>query len=105
MYEMACERLNAAGVRQYEISNFARSGHESKHNLKYWTRQPYIGFGVDAHSMLRSQDAALDATRFATADSLERFEAGALPTRADVTKAGALEADSFLWSRLNRAVD
>ena len=49
---MACERLKAAGVRQYEISNFARPGYESRHNLKYWTRQPYLGFGVDAHSML-----------------------------------------------------
>lgn len=52
-YVMACERLEAAGVRQYEISNFAREGWESRHNLKYWTRQPYLGFGVDAHSMLR----------------------------------------------------
>jgi putative oxygen-independent coproporphyrinogen III oxidase len=52
MYEVACERLNAAGIEQYEISNFARPGFESKHNLKYWTREPYLGFGVDAHSML-----------------------------------------------------
>ena len=53
-YETACKRLDGAGVRQYEISNFARPGHESRHNLKYWTRQPYLGFGVDAHSMLNS---------------------------------------------------
>jgi oxygen-independent coproporphyrinogen-3 oxidase len=52
MYEIACDGLNAAGIQQYEISNFARPGFESKHNLKYWTRQPYLGFGVDAHSML-----------------------------------------------------
>ncbi len=51
-YQRACETLNAAGIAQYEISNFARAGAESRHNLKYWTRQPYIGFGVDAHSML-----------------------------------------------------
>ena len=51
-YEAACRRLEAAGVWQYEISNFARAGEESRHNLKYWTRQPYLGFGVDAHSML-----------------------------------------------------
>jgi oxygen-independent coproporphyrinogen III oxidase len=51
-YEIACERLDAAGSQQYEISNFAREGCESKHNLKYWTRQPYLGFGVDAHSLL-----------------------------------------------------
>ena len=57
LYETACERLDAAGVRQYEISNFARPGYESQHNLKYWTRQPYLGFGVDAHSMLRAAGA------------------------------------------------
>jgi putative oxygen-independent coproporphyrinogen III oxidase len=54
LYLQACERLNAAGVQQYEISNFARDGRQSRHNLKYWTRQPYFGFGVDAHSMLGS---------------------------------------------------
>jgi oxygen-independent coproporphyrinogen III oxidase len=52
-YGSACELLAAAGMAQYEISNFARPGMESRHNLKYWTRQPYLGFGVDAHSMLR----------------------------------------------------
>ena len=52
MYEIACERLDDAGIAQYEISNFARARWESRHNLKYWTRQPYLGFGVDAHSML-----------------------------------------------------
>src|SRR5579871_5020508 len=40
LYEMACGWLNAAGVAQYEISNFARAGFQSRHNLKYWTRQP-----------------------------------------------------------------
>jgi len=56
-YLAACERLDAAGIRQYEISNFARDGFQSRHNLKYWTRQPYLGFGVDAHSMLLSTGA------------------------------------------------
>jgi len=54
-YLAACEQLEAAGIAQYEISNFARPGSESRHNLKYWTRQPYLGFGVDAHSMLPSR--------------------------------------------------
>jgi len=53
-YVTACERLGSAGIAQYEISNFARERFESTHNLKYWTRQPYFGFGVDAHSMLAS---------------------------------------------------
>ena len=49
-YETAVERLAAIGIPRYEISNFARSGLESRHNLKYWTREPYLGFGADAHS-------------------------------------------------------
>ncbi len=57
-YEEACAELNRAGIRQYEISNFSRAGYESRHNLKYWTRQPYCGFGVDAHSMLCARDSA-----------------------------------------------
>ena len=56
-YQQACRMLDSAGIAQYEISNFARvappsQNNESRHNLKYWTRQPYVGFGVDAHSML-----------------------------------------------------
>jgi oxygen-independent coproporphyrinogen III oxidase len=49
-YEIAVERLEGLGIRRYEISNFARSGFESRHNLKYWRLEPYAGFGVDAHS-------------------------------------------------------
>src|SRR5271154_2208829 len=68
-YLAACERLLSAGIAQYEISNFAREGFESRHNLKYWTRQPYFGFGVDAHSMLLSAGSEIDAVRFAPPDS------------------------------------
>jgi len=50
MYEFAVERLEATGIRRYEISNFARPGFESIHNLKYWRFEPYVGFGADAHS-------------------------------------------------------
>jgi oxygen-independent coproporphyrinogen-3 oxidase len=49
-YELAVERLSRAGIARYEISNFARRGLESQHNLKYWRREPYLGFGADAHS-------------------------------------------------------
>ena len=66
----------SAGIAQYEISNFAREGFESRHNLKYWTRQPYFGFGVDAHSMLASAAPDIDAVRFAPADSLEQYMSG-----------------------------
>jgi oxygen-independent coproporphyrinogen-3 oxidase len=49
-YEVAVERLATLGMARYEISNFARPGFESRHNLKYWKLEPYIGFGSDAHS-------------------------------------------------------
>jgi oxygen-independent coproporphyrinogen-3 oxidase len=49
-YEAAVERLAGLGIERYEISNFARPGFESRHNLKYWKREPYLGFGADAHS-------------------------------------------------------
>lgn len=58
-YEAACEQLEAQGIHRYEISNFARPGSESLHNLKYWRLEPYVGFGADAHSFdgnLRGQN-------------------------------------------------
>lgn len=50
LYEIAVDRLTAVGLPRYEISNFARPGFESIHNLKYWKLEPYAGFGADAHS-------------------------------------------------------
>jgi oxygen-independent coproporphyrinogen-3 oxidase len=104
-YLAACEQLEAAGVAQYEISNFARTGFESRHNLKYWTRQPYMGFGVDAHSMLRSAAPEAEAVRFAAADALEKYIAGSPLERTVVSRESALEETFFLGLRLNRGVD
>ena len=50
LYETAVEQLAAMGIPRYEISNFARPGWESRHNLKYWRLEPYAGFGAGAHS-------------------------------------------------------
>lgn len=50
MYLWAVERLAQAGYDQYEISNFAREGKRSRHNLKYWMSREYVGFGPGAHS-------------------------------------------------------
>jgi oxygen-independent coproporphyrinogen III oxidase len=104
-YETACQRLDGAGVGQYEISNFARPGHESRHNLKYWTRQPYLGFGVDAHSMLNRSGKTPGAVRFAAPDSLEEYVAGAPPKQTPVSAQAALEETFFLGLRLNQGVD
>jgi oxygen-independent coproporphyrinogen-3 oxidase len=103
-YLTSCERLQSAGVAQYEISNFAREGFESQHNLKYWTRQPYFGFGVDAHSMLESATPDIEAVRFAAFDSLEKYTSGEGPQRTVVTRQAALEENWFLGLRLSRGV-
>lgn len=104
-YVAACELLDGAGIPQYEISNFARTNFESQHNLKYWTRQPYVGFGVDAHSMLISAINAQEAVRFSTSDSLEQYVAGSPLQKTTVSRADALEEIFFLGLRLNSGVD
>jgi len=105
-YAQASEALNAAGVTQYEISNFARPGHESRHNLKYWTRQPYLGFGVDAHSMLPVRDGArFEAVRFSTPDSLDAYMNRGASVITPVSGSVALEESLFLGLRLNQGVD
>jgi oxygen-independent coproporphyrinogen-3 oxidase len=108
-YETACERLHAAGIEQYEISNFARPGFESQHNLKYWTRQPYLGFGVDAHSMLPANAALrtkeIESVRVATTDDYDQFFTGAGLQSSPVSREQALEESFFLGLRLNGGVD
>jgi oxygen-independent coproporphyrinogen-3 oxidase len=104
-YLAACDLVEASGIAQYEISNFARPGSESRHNLKYWTRQPYLGFGVDAHSMLRSATPEADAMRFAAADILEKYVAGSPLQSAVISHASALEESFFLGLRLNGGVN
>ncbi len=104
-YDAACEALQTNGITQYEISNFARSDFESRHNLKYWTRQPYLGFGVDAHSMLASAASEREAVRFATADALEKYVAGSPCFKTPVFPGAAFEESFFLGLRLNRGVN
>ena len=106
LYLVACERLDQAGLQQYEISNFARAGCESRHNLKYWSRQPYLGFGVDAHSMLPAiASDPIEAVRFSTADSLENYMVGGALKRTPVERKAALEETFFLGLRMNHGVD
>jgi oxygen-independent coproporphyrinogen-3 oxidase len=116
-YQLACEAFDEAGLQQYEISNFARSGHASQHNLKYWKRQPYIGFGLDAHSMLNT---GMVDVRFANTSDLDAYlhdanEAGPFEivrqteassnTEADIIgREEAFEESLFLGLRLNEGV-
>jgi oxygen-independent coproporphyrinogen-3 oxidase len=69
LYERAVERLAEWGIERYEISNFARKGRESRHNLKYWRLEEYVGFGADAHSFI-------GGLRWGNADSMEGYLAG-----------------------------
>jgi oxygen-independent coproporphyrinogen-3 oxidase len=103
LYEEACEFLAANGFAQYEISNFARGAeHQSRHNRKYWQRAPYLGFGLDAHSMLlRADDSAV---RFANADELDALDAGVGDEITEVSEREAFEESVFLGLRLNEGL-
>lgn len=100
LYERSCEVLPANGFTQYEISNFAGAGHQSRHNRKYWERAPYVGFGLDAHSMLLADGGAV---RFANPDDLQAY---GLEAR-EVTRVGkreAFEERVFLGLRLAEGI-
>ena len=71
MYLWAVERLSQAGYDQYEISNFAREGKRSRHNLKYWMGREYVGFGPGAHSDFGGR-------RYSYVRNLERYIDGML---------------------------
>jgi putative oxygen-independent coproporphyrinogen III oxidase len=75
MYEWSCERLAAAGYRQYEISNWCRQGEECRHNLVYWRNGEWLGLGPGAHSHLRSEEtgARSQGWRFADVYSPKRY--------------------------------
>jgi oxygen-independent coproporphyrinogen III oxidase len=104
LYESAIAFLGQNGLRQYEISNFARSGCQSRHNLKYWRRQPYLGFGLDAHSMLRTPQGS--ALRFSNTAVLAEYLRG--PEAAEevrrLSPGEELEEAWFLGLRLREGV-
>jgi len=103
-YESACARLAAAGYEHYEISNWALPGSRSRHNLKYWRREPYLGFGAGAHSF----DGT---TRWANIHDSARYvacvEQGISPREQiePVTPEHALEEEFFLGLRQLEGID
>jgi oxygen-independent coproporphyrinogen-3 oxidase len=103
-YERACVRLAASGYVHYEISNWALPGLESRHNLKYWRRQPYCGFGAGAHSFNGTQRwaNAHDPAAYVAALSQGRFPIEQL---ADVSPDEALEEELFLGLRQLAGID
>ncbi len=100
MYETAIELFSSAGLAQYEISNFARPGFASRHNLRYWCRAPYLGLGVDASSMLFAEENADEPTpaslRLTTTSSLDDYLAGITPL-AEQSWLGPVQQMEEFW--------
>jgi len=103
-YETAQGELRAAGYHHYEISNWAKPGFESKHNLKYWRREAYLGFGAGAHSFSGTERwaNAHDAAAYVSA-----VQAGGLPVEQQekLTAESALEEELFLGLRQLDGID
>ncbi len=99
MYLKACEILEKNGFEHYEISNFAKKGFRSRHNLKYWNAEEYIGLGAGAHSYYRGE-------RYAYEDSINAFIE--TPEKTEVyqnTKKDRTEEFIFLSLRLSDGLD
>lgn len=103
-YELAREFLTAEGYLQYEISNFAVRGYESRHNLKYWRLGPYVGLGAGAHSF----DGRYRWTNESAIEAYQKKLARAESPIADVHAVSPeeqLEEFFFLGLRERRGVD
>jgi oxygen-independent coproporphyrinogen-3 oxidase len=104
MYVTAMERLEAAGYEQYEISNVARPGRQSRHNLKYWTDGEWLGFGCGAHGTLRG----VRTKNVAGVDEYVERIAKGQPVTSEVRRMDAAErlGDAlFTGLRLTRGID
>ena len=103
-YELAQSTLASAGYRHYEISNWALPGRESHHNLKYWRREPYLGFGAGAHSFSGTQRWA---NAHDPASYVNAIDQGRLPVEQleTVGSSQALEEELFLGLRQLAGVD
>jgi oxygen-independent coproporphyrinogen III oxidase len=103
-YEAACKFLADAGYHHYEISNWAKPGYESRHNLKYWRREPYLGFGAGAHSFSGTERWAHAHDAAAYVDAVQK--GGLLVEQHEVlTPASALEEELFLGLRQLDGID
>jgi putative oxygen-independent coproporphyrinogen III oxidase len=103
-YELAQASFAAAGYHHYEISNWAKPGFESRHNLKYWRREPYLGFGAGAHSFSGVQRWA---NAHDAASYVQSVESGSLQVEQQerLTPEAALEEELFLGLRQLDGID
>lgn len=101
LYETAVAELARIGIPRYEISNFARPGCESRHNLKYWRLEPYAGFGAGAHSF----DGVTRAENIESpAEYVERIANGRSPC-VESTPAHLDEERFFVGLRLAHGIE
>lgn len=106
MYATGVERLGAAGLAQYEISNFCRPGFKSRHNLRYWERRPYLGLGLDASSALHAAGTEGYLLRSTTCDDLQGYLKGSQAAETTwLSPERQHEEAWFLGLRLNCGVD
>ena len=103
-YELAQGELKAAGYAQYEISNWTNPGFESRHNLKYWRRKPYLGFGAGAHSFFGAQRWANRHDPAAYVAAIAEGKS-AIDSVVTLTAALALEEEFFLGLRRLSGID
>lgn len=107
MYECGIEYLSGAGLEQYEISNFSRPGFESRHNLRYWQRRPYLGLGLDASSFLYAAETneKVTAMRWCETSELgEYLQQSVGRELKELDRCAELEEEFFLGLRMNRGV-
>lgn len=104
MYLHCIEYLENKGFRQYEISNFARPGMESRHNLLYWRNEEYLGFGTAAHSMMGDN-------RFSNVESVELYinsiknDTSVIAEQLKLTSEDKLSEAAFLGLRLTEGIN
>src|SRR6266850_436353 len=103
-WRQSLEELQAAGYHHYEISNWAKPGFESKHNLKYWRREAYLGFGAGAHSFSGTERWA---NAHEAAAYVSAVQGGGLPVEQQekLTAESALEEELFLGLRQLDGID
>lgn len=97
LYKYTVRRLGEMGFVQYEISNFAKAGYESRHNLKYWLCDDYIGFGASAHSCYKGR-------RFYYPNDIDGFISG-MPPVIDSEAACGEDERIMLGLRLSKGID
>jgi oxygen-independent coproporphyrinogen-3 oxidase len=105
MYLLMIDELNAAGLKHYEISNFCRPGFESRHNTKYWSGDPYYGFGCSAHSYdgrLKRWSNERDAASYA---QLIETHKSPIVERTVLNEEDARSESIFLGLRLMRGLN